>query len=63
MHGHSIEVPPVCGLHGILETQGEGGPVMSIFFKIGDSVKEGESVVGHGNVLGHIAAMTVDLLG
>jgi len=43
--------------------RGEGGPVMSIFFKIGDSVEEGESVVGHGDVLGHVAAMTVDLLG
>jgi len=61
--GHSIGVPPVCGLHGLLETRGKSGPIAPIFFKIGDSVEEGEGVVGHGNVVGHVAAMTVDLLG
>ena len=62
-HGHSIGVPPVCGLHGLSETRGKSGPVTPIFFKIGDSVKEGEGVVGHGDVLGHVAAMTVDFIG
>jgi len=62
-HGRSIGVPPVCGLHGFSETWGKSGPVIPISFKIGDSVKEGEGVVGHGNVLGHVAAMTVDFIG
>jgi len=52
MRGRSIGVPPVCGLHGLSEMRGESGPVTPIFFKIGDSVEEGEGVVGHGDVVG-----------
>ena len=38
---HSIKVAPVvCGLHGLLEMHGKGGPVAAIFFEGWDSGRE-----------------------